>query len=82
MALLKRRRWLHGTEVCEMIGLRDTEKTKAKDILSKHAERWGIKKIKLGPERTAGVRYQEEDVIRFMDMKEKDAAERLSFSQQ
>jgi hypothetical protein len=70
----KRNRWLSGEKACELLGIEGTGKTKAKSRLAANAERWGIRKIRLGNNARGTVVYPEIDLYEYMDRKEQEAA--------
>jgi hypothetical protein len=92
MALLKprnRKRWLHPYEVAYLLGLvrikpndsperiKQAEES-AMESLSRNAARWGISKIKRGPESGAGCIYPEESVLAYMERREREAQSQTS----
>ncbi len=87
MALLKRRqraRWVHPLEAVYLLGMVRAKPSdsadkivkaeqSAIDSLARNCERWGIRRIKRSKETGAGNAYYEEDLMRYMDIREADA---------
>ncbi|MEN3335668.1 MAG: hypothetical protein V7641_5033 [Blastocatellia bacterium] len=73
----KRGRWLSGERACELLGIEGTEKTPAARRLAANAERWGIRKIRLGNGARGTVAHPELDLYEYMERKEREAAGRV-----